>query len=227
MAESRQKAQALVLTGEVLVNDSPVNKPGSLVSKNSIIRVPLKPLYVSRGGLKLAHALEVFRINVTGLKALDIGASTGGFTDCLLKHGSETVYALDVGYGQLDWKLRSDPRVLVLDKINAHYPFNLPGKVNIATVDVSFISVTKVLPNILPWLVDKGHIIVLLKPQFEAEREEIGKGGIVKDPLIHTKVLGRFINWLVNNKLRLGGLVTSPIKGAGGNKEFLLLLGKT
>lgn len=210
----------------MLVGDKPAEKPGSLVDKNSPIKVIQKAPYVSRGGLKLEYALEAFGLDVKELKAMDVGASTGGFTDCLLKHGVVLVYALDVGFGQLDWRLRKDPRVIVLEKVNAHYPFSLPEKVDIATVDLSFISVTKVLPNVVPWLKDKGLIIVLLKPQFEAERKEVGKGGIIKDPLIHARALGRFISWLVNKGFRLHGLEASPIKGAEGNREFLILLRK-
>jgi len=226
LAESRQKAQALILAGEVLIGDRAVDKPGSLVDGQSPVRVAGKAPYVSRGGLKLEYALETFGVDVKGLTALDVGASTGGFTDCLLKHGASLVYALDVGYGQLDWGLRKDPRVVVFEKVNAHHPFVLPGKADVATIDLSFISVTKVLPNVVPWLTPEGLIIVLLKPQFEAEKKEVGKGGIIKDPLIHARVLGRFVDWCVNNGFRLGGLEASPIKGAEGNKEFLALLSK-
>ena len=226
LAESRQKSQALIMAGEVLIDDRPVSKPGSLVDKDSPVKILNKAPYVSRGGLKLEYALEAFGLDVRGYKALDAGASTGGFTDCLLKHGAILVYALDVGSGQLDWSLRNDSRVVVLEKVNAHYPFTLPEKVDIATVDLSFISVTKVLPNVVPWLKEKGLIIVLLKPQFEAERKEVGKGGIIKDPLTHALVLGRFISWSVNKGFRLFGLEASPVKGAEGNREFLLLLQK-
>lgn len=226
LAESRQKAQALILAGEVLIGDRPAEKPGSLVDKDSSVRIIRRAPYVSRGGLKLEYALETFKLDIRGLKALDTGASTGGFTDCLLKHGAVLVYALDVGHGQLDWSLRNDPRVVTMEKVNAHYPFSLPEKVDIATIDLSFISVTKVLPNVASWLREKGLIIVLLKPQFEAERKEVGKGGIIKDSLIHAQVLGRFISWLVNKGFRLGGLEASPIKGAEGNREFLILLRK-
>jgi len=155
---------------------------------------------------------------------MDIGASTGGFTDCLLQRGARRVYALDVGYGQLDYRLRQDPRVVVMERINAYYPFSLPEKVNLATMDLSFISVTKVIPNIVGHLTQSGYIIVLLKPQFEVERKEVAKGGIIKAPQVHARVLRRFIAWAVGHDLRLGGLVALPILGAEGNKEFLLLL---
>lgn len=224
LAESRQKAQALILAGEVLVKGSPVTKPGSLVERGFALEVLEKAPYVSRGGLKLEYALDSFKVDVRGWKVLDAGASTGGFTDCLLKRGASLVYALDVGYGQMDWRLREDPRVVVMEKVNARYPFTLPERVDLCTVDLSFISVAKVLPNILPWLKEEGPIIVLLKPQFEAKRKEVGRGGIIKDPLIHALVLGRFLAWAVERGYRLGGLAASPILGASGNKEFLFLL---
>ena len=224
LAENKSKAQATIMAGEVTVAGKAVTKPGSLVDENVSLQVAGKLPYVSRGGIKLAHALDEFKLDVTSLTAMDVGASTGGFTDCLLQRGTGCVYAIDVGYGQLDYKLRQDPRVVVMERVNAHYPFSLPEKVNIATMDLSFISVTKVLPNVMGHLTQPGHIIVLLKPQFEAERKEVSKGGIVKDPQVHARVLGRFIVWATNNKLRLRGLVASPILGAEGNKEFLILL---
>jgi 23S rRNA (cytidine1920-2'-O)/16S rRNA (cytidine1409-2'-O)-methyltransferase len=218
------KAHALIMAGEVTVNGKVITKAGSLVAEDSAIEIALKPPYVSRGGIKLAHALDEFKLNVTSLIAMDIGASTGGFTDCLLQRGAGHVYALDVGYGQLDYKLRQDPRVTVMDKANAHYSFSLPEKTDLATVDVSFISVTKVIPNTVEHLKPSGYLIVLLKPQFEAEKQEVGKGGIIKDPLIHARVLARFILWAIDHNFRLRGLVASPITGADGNQEFLLLL---
>ena len=214
----------MIMAGEVTAAGKVISKPGSLVDENASLEVAEKLPYVSRGGIKLAHALDEFRLDVTSLTAVDVGASTGGFTDCLLQRGASRVYAIDVGYGQLDYKLRQDSRVVVMERINAHYPFSLPEKVNIATIDLSFISVTKVIPNITGHLIQPGYIIVLLKPQFEAERKEVGKGGIVKDPQVHARVLGRFIVWAVDHDLRLGGLVASPILGAEGNKEFLILL---
>lgn len=214
----------MIMAGEVTVAGKVISKSGSLVDENASLEVAEKLPYVSRGGIKLAHALDEFRLDVTSLTALDVGASTGGFTDCLLQRGARRVYAIDVGYGQLDYKLRQDSRVVVMERVNAHYPFSLPEKVNMATIDLSFISVTKVIPNITGHLIQPGYIIVLLKPQFEAERQEVGKGGIIKDPQVHARVLGRFIVWAVDHGLRLGGLVASPILGAEGNKEFLILL---
>lgn len=224
LAENRSQAQALIMAGKVTVLGKLITKPGTFVDEDATIELAEKLPYVSRGGIKLAHALDEFKLEVTSLTAMDIGASTGGFTDCLLQRGARRVYAIDVGYGQLAHKLRQDPRVVVMERVNAHYPFPLPEKVNMATIDVSFISVTKIIPNIIDHLIFPGHIIVLFKPQFEAEREEVGKGGIIKDPLVHARVLGRFILWITDNDLRLQGLLASPVLGAEGNKEFLILL---
>lgn len=224
LAENKSKAQATIMAGEVTVAGKVITKPGSLVDENASLEIAEKLPYVSRGGIKLAHALDEFKLNVTSLTAMDIGASTGGFTDCLLQHGAKRVYAIDVGYGQLDYKLRQDPRVVVMERVNAHYPFSLPEKVNIATLDLSFISVTKVIPNIMGHLIQPSYIIVLFKPQFEAQRKEVARGGIVKDSQVHARVLGQFIVWAVDHDLRLSGLVASPILGAEGNKEFLILL---
>jgi 23S rRNA (cytidine1920-2'-O)/16S rRNA (cytidine1409-2'-O)-methyltransferase len=182
--------------------------------------------YVSRGGLKLEHALNEFQIDVKGLICLDVGASTGGFTDCMLQHGAARVYALDVGYGQLDYKLRQDRRVIVMEKVNAHFPFDLPEKVDLATMDLSFISITMVIPNVLLHLGPPGEILALFKPQFEAAREEVGKGGIIKDPAVHARLLGNFTIWMNENRLRLINLTASPILGAEGNKEFLIYMRK-
>lgn len=224
LAETKSKARALIMAGEVTVNGKAVTKAGSLVAEDAHIEIARKPPYVSRGGTKLSCALDAFKLDVTSLVAMDIGASTGGFTDCLLQRGAKRVYAIDVGYGQLDYTLRQDPRVVVRDKTNVHYPFTMPEKADLATIDVSFISVTKVIPNIIEHLTPAGCIIVLLKPQFEAEKQEVGKGGIIKDPLIHAKVIGRFIVWAIDHGLRLRGLIASPITGAEGNQEFLVLL---
>ncbi|MBC8276165.1 MAG: TlyA family RNA methyltransferase [Chloroflexi bacterium] len=224
LAENKSQARAMIMAGEVTAAGKVITKPGSLVDEDATLEIAEKLPYVSRGGIKLAHALDEFKLNVTSLTAMDVGASTGGFTDCLLQRGARRVYAIDVGYGQLDYKLRQDSRVVVMERVNAHYPFSLPEKVNMATMDLSFISVTKVIPNIIGHLIQPGYIIVLLKPQFEAERQEVGKGGIVKDPQVHARVLGRFIVWAVDHDLRLSGLVASPILGAEGNKEFLILL---
>lgn len=224
LAEDKKMAQAIIMAGNVTVSGKIITKPGNLVNEDAELELAQKLPYVSRGGIKLAHALDEFKLAVTSLTAMDIGASTGGFTDCLLQRGAKRVYAIDVSYGQLDYKLRQDTRVAVMERVNAHYPFSLPEKVNMATLDLSFISVTKVIPNIIGHLTQPGYIIILFKPQFEAKREEVGKGGIIKDPQVHARVLSRFIVWAVEHDLRLRGLVASPILGAEGNKEFLILL---
>ncbi|MBM4446213.1 MAG: TlyA family RNA methyltransferase [Chloroflexi bacterium] len=224
LAENKKMAQALIMASKVTVSGRKITKPGTLVDENAELELAEKLPYVSRGGFKLAYALDEFKLDATSLTAMDVGASTGGFTDCLLQRGARRVYAIDVGYGQLDYKLRQDPRLIVMERVNAHYPFSLTEKVNIATMDLSFISVTKVIPNVVEHLALPGCIIVLFKPQFEAKRKEVGEGGIIKDPQIHARVLARFIVWITEHDLRLRGLVASPILGAEGNKEFLILL---
>jgi 23S rRNA (cytidine1920-2'-O)/16S rRNA (cytidine1409-2'-O)-methyltransferase len=224
LVESRAKAQALIIAGEVVVRGKANIKPGTLVSEATVIRILEPPPFVSRGGIKLDHALDQFQLDVTSKVAADIGASTGGFTDCLLKRGASRVYAIDVGYGQLDYHLRQDSRVVVMDRINARYPISLPEKVDLATIDVSFISAEKILPSVVKLLKDDGYIIVLIKPQFEARREEVGKGGVIKQPIVHARVLGRFFAWLTEHGFRLMGLVASPITGTSGNEEFFALL---
>ncbi len=206
------------------VNGNVMTKAGSTVPEDADIQLKERMPYVSRGGLKLAHALQEFGIDVKGLACLDVGASTGGFTDCLLQHSAERVYALDVGYGQLDYKLRQDGRVVVMEKVNAHYPFDLPGEVNLAVMDVSFISVTSVIPNVLTHLSKEGELVVLFKPQFEAGRDEVGKGGVIKDPAVHARTISRLVIWMNSNRLKLLNLAASPILGAEGNKEFLVHL---
>jgi len=224
LVESRAKAQALIMAGEVSVEGKTIIKAGTLVAEEAAVAVIEPPPFVSRGGVKLDYALECFQLDVTGKVAADIGASTGGFTDCLLKRGAGRVYAVDVGYGQLDYRLRRDKRVVVLERVNARYPISLPEKVDLATMDLAFISVEKVIPSAAKLLKDNGYIVVLLKPQFEAQRSEVGKGGIIKQPVVHARVLGRFIAWMTAHGFRLGGLVASPILGAEGNMEFFLLL---
>jgi 23S rRNA (cytidine1920-2'-O)/16S rRNA (cytidine1409-2'-O)-methyltransferase len=224
LTENVNNAQALIMAGKVTVNGKVITKPGTMVDEAASISLKEQPQYVSRGGIKLAHALNEFKIDVSSLTVMDIGASTGGFTDCLLQRGADKVYAVDVGYGQIDYKLRQDSRVVMLDRTNARYPFQLPEKADMATIDVSFISVTKIIPAITVHLKPSGNIIVLLKPQFEAERSEIGKGGIIRDSHIHTLVIARFVNWTVANGYRFRGLTISPVLGAEGNREFLVLI---
>ncbi|MEE8159461.1 MAG: TlyA family RNA methyltransferase, partial [Dehalococcoidia bacterium] len=211
LVESRERARSLIMAGRVLADGQKVTKPGTSLAMDASVAVTEQAPYVSRGGVKLAHALEQFAIDPQGLTALDVGASTGGFTDCLLQQGARRVYALDVGRGQLDHRLRQDPRVVVMEKVNAHHPFPLPEKIALVTIDVSFISVTKVIPNLLEHLTKPGFIIALVKPQFEAKRTEVGKGGIIKDTRVHARVLGRVILWTIKAGLRLRRLTPSPI----------------
>jgi 23S rRNA (cytidine1920-2'-O)/16S rRNA (cytidine1409-2'-O)-methyltransferase len=226
LAEDQRGAQALVMAGSVTADGKPVAKPGMSVPQNAQLAVAERARFVGRGGLKLEYALDAFGLEVMGKVALDVGASTGGFTDCLLKRGAARVYAVDVGKGQLDWRLRQDGRVTVKEGINARYPLELPEAVDLATVDVSFISVTKVIMPAAEALKPAGSLVVLVKPQFEARKTEVGKGGVVRDPAMHARVLGRFINWATDNGFRVEGLVASPIEGAEGNREFFVLLGK-
>ena len=186
LTPSREQARRLIMAAQVLVNGQRVDKPGTRVPLTATITIKEKPAYVSRGGLKLEAALRAFKVDVRGIVAADIGASTGGFTDCLLQHGATRVYAIDVGYGQLAWRLRQDPRVVVMERVNARYLRALPEPVDLATVDVSFISLKLVLPAARQLLKPNGQIIALIKPQFEAGRKQVGKGGVVKDCLLYT-----------------------------------------
>ena len=222
--ESRAKAQALIMAGEVIVAGRTMIKPGTPVNEEAAITILESPPFVSRGGIKLEYALGQLQLDVSGRVVADIGASTGGFTDCLLQREASRVYAVDVGYGQLDYRLRQDSRVVVMDRLNARYPIPLPEKIDLATLDLSFISVKKVIPSVAKLLKDDGYLLVLIKPQFDAKRGEVGKGGVIKEPLLHATVLGRFIAWMVEYGFRLKGLVASPILGSSGNKEFFVLL---
>ncbi len=224
LAGSREQARTAVEAGRVLVSGRPAVKPAMVVPDGAAIELLAPPRYVSRGGEKLEHALRVFAIDVRGLVAADVGASTGGFSDCLLQHGAARVYAIDVGYGQLDYRLRTDPRVVVLERVNARYLAPLPEPVDLAVADLSFISLTKVLPAVVPSLQPRARLVVLLKPQFEARRNEVGRGGIVRDPLVHAAVVGRFVHWLTSQGYRILGFTLSPIRGASGNREFLMHL---
>ncbi|HKR59532.1 MAG TPA: TlyA family RNA methyltransferase [Pyrinomonadaceae bacterium] len=232
LAESRTKAQALIMAGVVLVDEQRVAKPSDSTPVDAQIRVKgandPASRYVGRGGAKLEAALREFAIDVTGLACLDVGASTGGFTDCLLQHGAASVVALDVGHNQLDWRLRNDPRVTVREGANARYlkPEEFDLKFDLAVMDVSFISATKVIPAIITLLTDAGLLIILIKPQFEVGRGEVGSGGIVRDPLKHARVIAE-VNKAANSLgLNPSGLVESPLLGADGNREFLALYQK-
>lgn len=221
LAPSREKARAMIMAGEVLVDDQPVSKPGAPVDLNVVIVVKNKPRFVSRGGDKLAWALETFNLPVTGRICADVGASTGGFTDCLLQNGAVRVYAIDVGYGQIDYALRQDARVIVIERTNARYLETLSEQVDFVTVDASFISLKILVPTIKNWLQSSADLVLLIKPQFEAGREEVGKGGVVRDSKTHKRVLVDILTALKQLGFDIRGLTTSPIKGPAGNTEFL------
>ena len=227
LADSRTKAQALVMAGAVLVDEQLVRKPSELFDQDAKIRIKDEATsrYVGRGGIKLEAALREFKIDVSGLSCLDIGASTGGFIDCLLQHGARWVVAIDVGHNQLDWKIRNDPRVEVREGVNARYlkTAAFEEQLDLATIDVSFISLTKILPAVMPLLSESGRIIALIKPQFEVGKGEIGKGGIVKDPLQHQRVVREIHAAAESLGLKTAGSIESPIKGADGNVEFLAM----
>lgn len=230
LAQSRERAQALIMAGMVVVADHVAEKAGVMVPTHSDIRLKGEVLpFVSRGGLKLLKALEEFGIDVTGVTALDVGASTGGFTDCLLQRGARRVFAVDVGYGQLAWKLRQDERVVNLEKTNIRYltPDSLPEIPDMAVIDASFISLEKVLPNTIRLIRDDGFIVALIKPQFEVGRGEVGKGGVVRDEAKHEAVIASIRALAENMGLKVRGVTESPIRGPKGNREFLIYLHKT
>ncbi len=224
LAESREQAQRIILARQVTVNGQLATKAGHRFDTNADIVVKSLPRYVSRGGEKLQAALEHFGLNVAGRVCLDAGSSTGGFTDCLLQHGAERVFAVDVGRGQLHWKLRNDPRVVSLEGVNARYvtPDMFPAHPDFAVVDVSFISLTKVLPAVTKTLTDTAELVTLIKPQFEAGRDQVEKGGVVRDPAVRQEVVDR-IHRFGETELALtwAGCVESPLKGPAGNVEFL------
>jgi 23S rRNA (cytidine1920-2'-O)/16S rRNA (cytidine1409-2'-O)-methyltransferase len=226
LAPSREQARRLIMAGEVRVNGQLVDKPAALVADEATIELRARPRFVSRGGDKLEAALARFDIPVTGLVCADLGASTGGFTDVLLQRGAARVYAIDVGHGILDYRLRTDPRVVVLERTNARYLEQLPEPVSFVCIDASFISLRLLLPVARGWLAPDGagNLVALVKPQFEAGRQQVGKGGIVKDPAVHRQVLAGLLAWAPEQGLFPAGLMASPILGAEGNREFLLWL---
>ena len=229
LAPSRERAKALIMAGQVVVDDHLADKAGLMVALSAEIRLKGEPLpYVSRGGLKLEKGLDSFGIDVQGLSALDVGASTGGFTDCLLQRGASRVIAVDVGYGQLAWKLREDPRVLSLEKTNIRHlePETLPELPDLAVIDASFISLDKVLPPTLRLIKDGGTIVALIKPQFEVGRGQVGKGGVVRDEKKHLEVVESITALAQGLGLTVLGVCESPILGPKGNKEFLIHLKK-
>ncbi|MGV8075003.1 MAG: TlyA family RNA methyltransferase [Syntrophobacteraceae bacterium] len=225
LVQSRERALALILAAKVLVDGSKVTKAGQKVPDDCNLELLGTDLpFVSRGGLKLDHAIKEFKLDVGGLTAMDVGASTGGFTDCLLQHGARRVYAIDVGYGQLAWKIRQDTRVVVLERQNIRYiPADLvPEPIQIATVDTSFISLKIVIPALMPFLDAGAKLIALIKPQFEAGRAHVGKGGVVRDPELRREVCDSITEFCLALGFEILGVIPSPILGAKGNREFLL-----
>jgi 23S rRNA (cytidine1920-2'-O)/16S rRNA (cytidine1409-2'-O)-methyltransferase len=231
LVASRERARALIMAGQVFVGEKMLDKPGTLVALDALCRLAEAPdelKYVSRGGLKLEKALQTFQLNPTGFVALDVGASTGGFTDCLLRHGAARVYALDVGRGQLAWNLRNDARVVVMEHTNIRHVTVLPEMIQCAVIDVSFISLRLVLPSLVPLIEPGAWLVALLKPQFEAGKAEVDRGsGVITDPAVHQRVLDEIQGWIPQHTpLQVKGVINSPIYGRDGNKEFLLHLQK-
>jgi len=228
LAESREQARRLIMAGEVFVDEQMMDKAGRLVPADAVLRVRTPLRYVSRGGLKLEAALDAFAIDPTGLVAVDVGASTGGFTDCLLQRGAARIYAVDVGYGQLAWKLRADPRVVPIERTNIRYLENLPdgALADLAVIDASFIGLELVLPPTLHLLTPAGQIVALVKPQFQAGPEDVGKGGVVRDAQVHRRVLDEIAALAHTLSLSVAGLTVSPAPGPAGNIEFLIWLDK-
>lgn len=230
LAPSREKAKAIIMAGIVYVNNQKSDKAGKEIKEDDVIEVRGSTLkYVSRGGLKLEKAMEAFPINLENKICMDVGASTGGFTDCMLMNGAQKVYSIDVGYGQLAWKLRTDERVINLERTNFRYVTNeqVPDKIDFSSVDVSFISLKHILPNLNQLLKDDGQAVCLIKPQFEAGREKVGKKGVVSDLSTHLEVVERIISLSVENGFSVCGLEFSPVKGPEGNIEYLIYLNKS
>lgn len=228
LTESREKAKAFIMAGQVYVNGMKAAKAGMTVSEKDKIEVRGSSEFVSRGGHKLKKAMSVFPIDLTDKICMDVGASTGGFTDCMLQNGAVKVYSVDVGYGQLAWKLRSDPRVVNLERTNIRYitEEQVPDKIDFSSVDVSFISLCLVLPAIYPILSENGECVCLIKPQFEAGREKVGKKGVVRDKSVHAEVIQKIYDFAVETGFSVAGLDYSPIKGPEGNIEYLIYLKK-
>ena len=227
LAPSRERAKALIMAGRIMVDGAPLSKPGMGVHASAELTRKGEDLpFVSRGGLKLQAALEAFKPPVRGAVCLDIGASTGGFTDCLLQYGALRVYAVDVGYGQLAWKLRQDHRVVSMERTNARHlqPGDFSEPIDIATVDAAFISLKLLVPAILPCLKTKAHLIALIKPQFEVGKGQVGKGGVVRDPQLHDVVIKALTTFFRSLQIEIRGLCPSPIHGPKGNREFLIHL---
>ena len=227
LAESREKAKTLIMAGQVYVDGQKADKPGDTFSEDAAVEVRGKGLpYVSRGGLKLEKAMREFGLQLQGRTCMDIGASTGGFTDCMLQNGAQRVYSVDVGYGQLAWSLRTDPRVVNLERTNARYltQEQVPEEIGFFSVDVSFISLTLILPAVRPLLAEHGQAVCLIKPQFEAGREKVGKKGVVRDKSVHEEVIEKIRSFALENGFSVLGLTFSPLKGPEGNIEYLIYL---
>lgn len=227
LVESRQRAQSMIMAGQVLVEGKRVDKAGASVQENAMIELKGQGLpYVSRGGLKLEKALDTFQIDLKGAYAIDAGASTGGFTDCMLQRGAQKVYAVDVGYGQLAWTLRSDPRVICMERTNVRYltPEVISEALDFASIDVSFISLKLILPAIRALLRESGSVVCLVKPQFEAGKEKVGKKGVVRDPAVHLEVLEQFQRHALESGFYINNLTFSPVRGPEGNIEYLAYL---
>lgn len=227
LAESREKAKTLIMAGQVYVDGQKADKPGDTFSDDAAVEVRGKGLpYVSRGGLKLEKAMREFGLQLQGRTCMDIGASTGGFTDCMLQNGAQRVYSVDVGYGQLAWSLRTDPRVVNLERTNARYLTReqVPEEIDFFSVDVSFISLTLILPAVRPLLAEHGQAVCLIKPQFEAGREKVGKKGVVRDKAVHEEVIEKIRSFALENGFSVLGLTFSPVKGPEGNIEYLIYL---
>ena len=224
LVPTRSKAQGVILAGEVLVDGARVDKPGTAVATKAVIELKAQLPYVGRGGFKLAGALATFGLTVVDAVCADVGACTGGFTDVLLQNGAARVYAIDVGYGQLDWSLRRNARVVVMERTNARYVESLAEPVNFVAIDVSFISLRLILPAVKQWLAADANIVALIKPQFEAGPKQVGRGGIVKDTAVHRSVLEELWRWFGENGFGVQGLTVSSVTGADGNVEFLVWL---
>jgi 23S rRNA (cytidine1920-2'-O)/16S rRNA (cytidine1409-2'-O)-methyltransferase len=224
LSPSREQAQRAIMAGEVKIGDQVINKASTLVKSDAVISLRTPPQYVGRGGTKLEGALSHFDISVDGLTALDIGASTGGFTDCLLQRGAAKVYAIDVGHGQLAWKIRNDPRVIVREKLNARYlrREDVPEQIDLCVIDVSFISLTLILPNAFDLVAPNGMIVALIKPQFELEAADVAHGGIVRDVALHEKAQAKIRDFVIQSGQTVVGLVPSGITGTDGNQEFFI-----
>ncbi len=227
LASSRERARALIMEGKVFVSGAPVTKAGTMVAPEAPVEVSGGEIpYVSRGGLKLEAALKHFNISAAGRIAMDVGASTGGFTDCLLQHGAIKVYCIDVGYGQLAWKLRQDPRIVIIERANIRYleKEKIPDSIELATIDVSFISLVKVLPKVLEFLQPEGELIALIKPQFEVGKGEVDRGGVIKDAAKRERAVSQVKEAIQSLGLRIIGVIQSPVTGHKGNIEYLIYM---